>query len=43
MSGVGTVNLLGDAQRQIRIEEMNPQKLMSFGLGVDQVINHAQS
>ncbi len=38
MSGVGTVNLLGDAQRQIRIE-VDPQKLMSFGLGVDQVIN----
>ncbi|MDM1283509.1 efflux RND transporter permease subunit [Acinetobacter towneri] len=38
VSGVGTVNLLGDAQRQIRIE-VDPQKLMSFGLGVDQVIN----
>ena len=38
VSGVGTVNLLGDAQRQIRIQ-VEPQKLQSFGLGVDQVIN----
>lgn len=36
--GVGTVNLLGDAQRQIRIE-VQPEKLQSFGIGVDQVIN----
>ncbi|WP_179999372.1 efflux RND transporter permease subunit [Acinetobacter sp. YH12239] len=36
--GVGTVNLLGDSQRQIRIE-VNPQKLQSLGVGVDQVIN----
>lgn len=38
VSGVGTVNLLGDAQRQIRIE-VEPQKLQSFGIGIDQVIN----
>lgn len=38
VAGVGTVNLLGDAQRQIRIQ-VNPQKLQSFGIGVDQVIN----
>ena len=36
--GVGTVNLLGDAQRQIRIQ-VNPQKLQSYGIGIDQVIN----
>ncbi|MEK5794416.1 efflux RND transporter permease subunit, partial [Acinetobacter nosocomialis] len=36
--GVGTVNLLGDAQRQIRIE-INPQQLQSYGIGIDQVIN----
>ena len=36
--GVGTVNLLGDSQRQIRIE-VDSQKLQSFGVGVDQVIN----
>lgn len=35
---MGTVNLLGDAQRQIRIE-VQPEKLQSFGIGVDQVIN----
>ena len=38
VTGVGTVNLLGDSQRQIRIE-VEPQKLQSFGIGVDQVIN----
>ena len=38
VSGVGTVNLLGDAQRQIRIQ-VDPQKLQSFGLGIDQVLN----
>lgn len=36
--GVGTVNLLGDAQRQIRIE-VDPQNCKSFGIGVDKVIN----
>jgi HAE1 family hydrophobic/amphiphilic exporter-1 len=36
--GVGTVNLLGDAQRQIRIQ-VEPQKLQAFGIGVDSVIN----
>lgn len=40
--GVGTVNLLGDAQRQIRIQ-VNPQKLQSFGIGIDQVINTLKS
>ena len=38
VTGVGTVNLLGDSQRQIRIE-VDPQKLQTFGLGIDQVIN----
>ncbi len=38
VTGVGTVNLLGDSQRQIRIEA-DPQKLQSFGIGIDQVIN----
>ena len=38
VTGVGAVNLLGDAQRQIRIE-VEPQKLQSFGIGIDQVIN----
>ena len=38
VSGVGTVNLLGDAQRQIRIQ-IEPHKLQSFGIGIDQIIN----
>lgn len=38
VTGVGTVNILGDSQRQIRIE-VDPQKLQTFGLGIDQVIN----
>ena len=38
VAGVGTVNLLGDSQRQIRIEA-DPRKLQSFSLGIDQVIN----
>lgn len=40
--GVGTVNLLGDAQRQIRIQ-IEPQKLQAFGIGVDTVINTLKS
>ena len=36
--GVGTVNLLGDAKRQIRIQ-IEPHKLHSFGIGIDQVMN----
>lgn len=40
--GVGTVNLLGDAQRQIRIQ-VEPQKLQAFGIGVDSVINTLKS
>src|SRR5690606_11118256 len=36
--GVGTVNQLGDAQRQIRIQ-VEPEKLRAFGIGVDSVIN----
>lgn len=36
--GVGTVNLLGEAKRQIRII-IHPQKLQSYGIGIDQVIN----
>ena len=38
ISGVGTVNLLGDAKRQIRIQ-IEPHKLQSFGIGIDQIIN----
>lgn len=38
IQGVGTVNLLGDAKRQIRIQ-INPQQLQSYGIGIDQVIN----
>ena len=38
VSGVGTVNLLGDAQRQIRIQ-IDPLKLRSYALGIDQVMN----
>ena len=38
VSGVGTVNLLGDAKRQIRIQ-IEPHKLQSFGIGIDQIIN----
>lgn len=40
--GVGTVNLLGDAQRQIRIQ-VEPQKLQAFGIGIDSVINTLKS
>ena len=40
--GVGTVNLLGDAQRQIRIQ-VEPQKLQAFRIGVDSVINTLKS
>lgn len=36
--GIGSVNLLGDAKRQIRIH-IDPTKLQSFGIGIDQVIN----
>ena len=36
--GIGSVNLLGDAKRQIRIH-INPIKLQSFGIGIDQVIS----
>lgn len=36
--GIGSVNLLGDAKRQIRIH-IDPIKLQSFGIGIDQVIN----
>lgn len=38
VSGVGSVNLLGDAKRQVRIV-VDPIKLQSYGIGVDQVIN----
>ena len=38
VSGVGNVNLLGDAKRQIRIK-VNPEQLQSYGIGIDQVIN----
>ena len=38
VSGVGTVNLLGDAKRQIRIQ-IEAHKLQSFGIGIDQIIN----
>ena len=35
--GIGSVNLLGDSKRQIRIH-IDPIKLQSFGIGIDQVI-----
>ncbi|WP_202733250.1 efflux RND transporter permease subunit [Acinetobacter pittii] len=38
VSGVGNVNLLGDAKRQIRIKVI-PAQLQSYGIGIDQVIN----
>lgn len=38
VSGVGTVNLLGDAQRQIQIQ-IDPKKLQAFGIGINSVIN----
>lgn len=38
VSGVGNVNLLGDAKRQIRIKIL-PEQLQSYGVGIDQVIN----
>ncbi|EXR19906.1 MMPL family protein [Acinetobacter baumannii 1295549] len=38
VSGVGNVNLLGDAKRQIRIK-IHPEQLQSYGIGIDQVIN----
>lgn len=38
VSGVGNVNLLGDAKRQIRIK-VYPEQLQSYGIGIDQVIN----
>ena len=42
VSGVGAVNLLGDSQRQIRIV-IDPYKLQSYGIGIDQVINTLKS
>lgn len=38
VSGVGNVNLLGDAKRQIRIKIL-PEQLQSYDIGIDQVIN----
>ena len=38
VQGVGNVNLLGDSQRQIRITLL-PEKLQSYGIAVDQVLN----
>lgn len=38
VSGVGNVNLLGDAKRQIRIKIL-PEQLQSYSIGIDQVIN----
>ncbi|HFG6899062.1 TPA: efflux RND transporter permease subunit [Acinetobacter baumannii] len=38
VSGVGNVNLLGDAKRQTRIK-VHPEQLQSYGIGIDQVIN----
>lgn len=37
VSGVGRVNMMGDVKRQIRIE-INPMKLQSYGVGLNQVI-----
>lgn len=42
VSGVGAVNLLGDSQRQIRIV-IDPYKLQSYGIGIDQIINTLKS
>lgn len=42
VSGVGAVNLLGDSQRQIRII-IDPYKLQSYGIGINQVINTLKS
>jgi HAE1 family hydrophobic/amphiphilic exporter-1 len=42
VSGVGAVNLLGDSQRQIRVV-IDPYKLQSYGIGIDQVINTLKS
>ena len=42
VAGVGAVNLLGDAQRQIRIA-LDPVKMQSLGVGIDQVINTLKS
>ena len=38
ISGVGTVNLLGDAKRQIRIQ-IEPHNFQRCGIGIDQIIN----
>lgn len=42
VAGVGSVNLLGDAQRQIRIA-VDPVKMQTFGVGIDQVMNTLKS
>lgn len=42
VQGVGTVNMLGDAQRQIRIE-IHPEKLQALGIGIDSVLNTLKS
>jgi hydrophobic/amphiphilic exporter-1 (mainly G- bacteria), HAE1 family len=42
VAGVGTVNLLGDTQRQIRIQ-IDPQKLQAYGIGIDSIINTLKS
>lgn len=42
VAGVGSVNLLGDAQRQIRIA-VDPVKMQAFGVGIDQVMNTLKS
>jgi hydrophobic/amphiphilic exporter-1 (mainly G- bacteria), HAE1 family len=42
VAGVGSVNLLGDAQRQIRIA-VDPVKMQALGVGIDQVMNTLKS
>lgn len=42
VSGVGRVNLQGETERQIRIE-VDPLRLQSYGIGINQVIQILQS
>ena len=40
--GVGKVDLVGETEREVKIE-LNPEKLDSFGMGVDEVVSGLQS
>ena len=42
VQGVGSINMLGDAKRQIRIE-IHPEKLQALGIGIDAVLNTLKS